>query len=318
MESILQTTENRSTIYPIIHKDIWNMYLTQRSSFWIPAEIDFSNDLNDWKTKLNDDERYFLKHILSFFASSDTLVNINIGLNFLQEITIPEAQFVYRYQSMMEDIHSETYSIMLDTLIDNIAEKQSLFNALETNPYIKQKAEWVSKWIINSNNESIEKRLLAFAIVEGIFFCGSFCAIYWIKQKGIMTGLCVSNEFISRDETMHYEFACILYNKFKNRLDEADVHLMFKHAVEVETDFIINAFPCKLIGMNDELMIKYIKNVCDKLLTLLNYNKLYFEENPFSFMNALTLSSKTNFFEHKVSQYQKSETLLNNVYIDNF
>jgi len=294
----------RYTLHPIIYPQIWNMYKKQLASFWISTEIDFSRDKNDWDTKLNNNERYFLKHILAFFASSDGLVGINILDNFSKEVKILEAQITYNYQCTIEGIHSEVYSLMIDTYIDDVDEKHNLFNAISQISFIKEKATWILKW--TNGNTHFVKRLLAFVIVEGLFFSGSFCAIFWIKQRGILSGLTKSNEFISRDEGMHTEFGCLLYSMIINKLDKNEVYGMFKEAVEIESKYITEALPVKLIGMNNDLMKQYIKYVADRLLLDLGYNKIYDVSNPFSFMNNIGLESRSNFFDERTSTYQKS------------
>jgi len=305
-EFLLDDKEERLTTFPVKYPDIWSMYKKQRSAFWIPEEIDFSNDYNDWNNKINDDERYFLENIIAFFASSDTIVNMNITENFGIEVKVTEAKMVYNYQKMMEDIHSETYSLLINTYITDDIKKNNLFNGVKTIPCINKKAEWAMKWIKNSNIYNFPKRLIAFAIVEGVFFSGAFCSIYWIKQRGILNGLCISNELISRDEGMHCEFACLLYNKISNKVDVNEVNEMFREALTIEKEFINVSLPCKLIGMNSDMMASYLEFVADRLLVMLGYNKIFNSSNPFPFMDAISLQSKTNFFEHRVSQYQKS------------
>ncbi len=305
-EPLLNQSNQRMVIFPIQHHNFWEMYKKMRSAFWTPEEIDFSNDLSDWN-KLNDDEQYFIENILAFFAGSDGIVNMNISLNFSKEVTIPEAKFVYDFQSMMEGIHAETYSLMIDNYIMDPVKKNELFAGIETIPCVSKKAEWAMKWIKNKEDEPFAKRLIAFAIVEGIFFSGSFCAIYWLKQRGLMPGLTFSNELISRDEGMHTDFACMLYSKIINKIDQSIVHQMFNDALEIEKEFINKSLPCRLIGMNSELMSRYLEFVADRLLVQLGYDKIYKSSNPFPFMDAINLQGKTNFFEHRVSQYQKAK-----------
>lgn len=307
VEKLLDPRENRLVIFPIKYANIWNMYKKQRNAFWVPEEIDLAQDIIDWDNNLSDDEKNFLENILAFFAGSDGIVNMNIDLNFSNEVQIPEARFVYDYQSMMEGIHAETYSLLIDTYIRDYDKKNLLFNGIENIPCITKKAEWAMKWITNEEKHPFAKRLIAFAIVEGIFFSGSFCAIYWLKQRGLMPGLTFSNELISRDEGMHCDFACMLYGMLENRLNEKIVHNMFKEALDIEKEFIIDSLPCKLIGMNCELMSEYLEFVADRLLLQLGYSKIYETKNPFPFMDAINLQGKTNFFEHRVSQYQKAK-----------
>ena len=305
-EPLLDPNEQRFTLFPIRHQDIWDCYKKQQASFWTAEELDLSKDKSDWDNKLNNDERYFIKHILAFFAGSDGLVNMNLLERFTTDVKVLEAQIAYTYQASMESVHSEVYSLLIDTYIDNLQEKDRLFNAIETIPCIKKKAEWAMKWI--KSDDSFSKRLIAFAIVEGIFFSGAFCAIYWLKTRGLMPGLTSSNEFIARDEGEHCLFACLLYSKIVNRLDESIVHSIVKDAVDIEKEFIIESLPCRLIGMNSEQMTKYIEYVTDRLLTQLGYSKMYNAVNPFDFMEKIGLEGKTNFFEKRVTQYQLGST----------
>jgi len=304
MEPILNETQ-RYTLLPIKYPKIWNLYKKQLSNFWISSEIDFSKDKNDWDTKLSEEEKYFLKNVLAFFASSDGLVGINILDNFSKEIKIYEAQITYNFQCTMEGIHSEVYSIMIETYIDNAKEKEILFNAISEIPCIKEKGDWIMKWIYD-DNINLARRLVAFIIVEGLFFSGSFCSIFWIKQRGILNGLTKSNEFISRDETMHTEFGCLIYSMLENKLEENIVHNMFKEAVIIETKFITESLPVRLIGMNSSLMTQYIEYVADKLLTDLGYKIYYNTNNPFPFMKNMGLESRSNFFDERSTVYQKS------------
>lgn len=306
IEPLLDETEFRLVTFPIKYPDLWEMYKKQRAAFWIPDEIDFSKDLDDWN-KLNDNEKFFVEHILAFFAASDGIVNMNIGLNFCQDVKILEAKYVYDFQAMMEDIHAETYGLMIDTYITEPNKKKHLLDAIHTIPCIEEKANWALKWINMTSSEiSFAKRLIAFAIVEGVFFSGSFCAIFWLKQRGLMSGLTASNELISRDEGMHCDFACMLYSMILNRVDEKVVHDMFADAISIEKKFIIQSIPCKLLGMNSDLMCLYLEFVADRLLLQLGYSKLFKSQNPFTFMDAINLQGKTNFFEHRVTQYQKA------------
>lgn len=296
--------EQRYTLFPIIHHDIYNEYKKQRNSFWIPDEIDFSNDKKDWE-KLNENEQYFIKNILAFFAASDGIISLNLMDNFSKEVKILEAQMCYSMQTTIEGIHNETYSIMIDNLIDNYEEKQLLFEAVERIPCIKKKGDWAIKWT-NQENNSFAKRLLAFTIVEGIFFSGSFCAIFWLKQRNLLPGLTISNEFIARDEGMHAYFGCLLYSKLINKLDKKVVYEMISEALDIEKQFINESLPCRLIGMNSNLMSQYLEFVADRLLVQLGYPLYYNTQNPFPFMDNISVEGKTNFFEHRVTQYQKA------------
>jgi len=306
-EPLLDPSEQRLTLFPIRHQDIWECYKKQQASFWTAEELDLSKDKNHWDNKLNDDERYFIKHILAFFAGSDGLVNMNLLERFTNDVKILEAQIAYTYQASMENVHSEMYSLLIDTYIDSPQEKDKLFNAIETIPCIKKKADWAMKWI--KSDDLFSKRLIAFAIVEGIFFSGAFCSIYWLKTRGLMPGLTSSNEFIARDEGEHCSFACLLYSKIINRLDESIVHAIVKDAVDIEKEFINESLPCRLIGMNAEQMTTYIEYVTDRLLTQLGYSKIYNAVNPFDFMEKIALEGKTNFFENRPSQYQKASVM---------
>jgi ribonucleoside-diphosphate reductase beta chain len=302
-EPILQDS-GRLTIFPIKHDDMWKMYKNAVSVFWTPEELDLSKDIDDFK-KLTDNEKFFIKHILAFFSSSDTIVNINLGERFLNEVQVLEAKFFYSFQMSMENIHSETYSLLIDSYFKDFKEKNETLNAINHMPCIKKKAEWCFKWI-NDKESSFAQRLLAFALVEGVFFSGAFCSIFWLKERGLMPGLSFSNELISRDEAMHVEFAILLYSKLENRLSQEDVHTIVKEAVEVEKNFIIESIPCSMLGMNSELMSIYIEFVADRLLTQLEYDKIWNTQNPFPFMERISIESKTNFFESRVSQYSKA------------
>jgi len=304
-EEPLLSEESRLVLYPIRHEQIWNMYKKQQKCFWTADEIDFSKDYKDWQ-KINDDEKHFIKYILGFFAASDGIVNINLLDRFLKDVKILECQMCYTWQAAVENIHSETYSLMIDTYIKKTEEKLFLLNAVENIPCIKQKANWAIKWI-NDKNASFAQRLVAFACVEGIFFSGSFCAIYWLKERNLMPGLCLSNEFIARDEGLHCDFACLLYSMLKNKLDYSIIKNIIKEVVDIETEFITESLPCKLIGMNDKLMKQYIRFVADRLVKELGYPKIYNDTNPFAFMENISLEGKTNFFEHQVSQYKKAD-----------
>ncbi len=305
MEPLL-TEIQRYTLHPIKYPKIWDMYKKQQACFWIATEIDFSKDKSDWINKLSEDERYFIKHILAFFAGSDGIVNVNILDNFSKDVKILEAQMTYNFQGTMESIHSEVYSLMIETYIEDNLEKNLLFGAIEHIPCIKKKADWALKWTKTTDNFTFQKRLVAVAIVEGLFFSGAFCSIYWIKERGILPGLTKSNEFIARDEGLHTEFACLLYSMIQNRINQDEIYQMIEEALEIESEFITESLPVKLIGMNNDLMIKYIKYVADWLLVNLNYEKLYNVSNPFSFMNTIGMESRSNFFDERTSTYQKA------------
>jgi ribonucleotide reductase beta subunit family protein with ferritin-like domain len=303
-EVLLTDDENRLTIFPIRHNNIWDMYKKAVSSFWTAEEIDLSKDLDDFNS-LTYNERYFIRNILAFFSSSDTIVNINLGERFLNDVKVLEAKFFYAFQMTIENIHSETYSLLIDTYIKDPVEKHETFNAIQFSPCIKKKADWCFKWI-DDNEASFAQRLLAFAIVEGVYFSGAFCSIFWLKERGLMPGLAFSNELISRDEGMHVEFAVLLYSMLQNTLPEETVHQIMKEAVEVEKNFIIESIPCSMLGMNSELMSTYIEFVADRLLSQLGYTKLWNVNNPFPFMERISLETKSNFFESRVSQYSKA------------
>ena len=298
--------EQRYTLHPIKHQDIWELFKKQQASFWTAEEIDFGKDKIDWNEKLSENERYFIKHILAFFAGSDGIVGVNILDNFSKDVKILEVQFTYSIQGTMEAIHSEVYSLMIDTYIDNIEEKHTLFNAITKIPCISKKASWALKWTDANSNKSFAQRLVAFAVVEGLFFSGSFCAIYWIKEKGILPGLTKSNEWISRDEGMHTKFACLLYSKIVNKIEQEQIYLMIDEAVLIETEFITESLPVKLIGMNTDLMSQYIKFVADWLLNQLGYEEKYGVKNPFMFMEDLGMQSRSNFFDERTSTYQNA------------
>ena len=303
-EPLLQPTE-RLTLFPIKYPDIWDLYKKAESSFWIAQEVDLSTDLVDWIT-LSDDERYFIKHVLAFFASSDTVVNMNIGDNFINLFQPLEVKAWYGMQYAIETIHSEAYSLMIDSYIKNAVEKDKLLDAVNTIDCIKEKSEWAQRWVVADC--SIAHRLVAFAIVEGIFFSGSFASIFWLKNQNKMSGLCKYNEFISRDEGMHTQFAAHLYkNHIVHRLDESEVHAMVKEAVGIETKFITSSLPCRLINMNSDLMAQYIQFVADWLLKELGHLRLYDVTNPFDFMEKISMQGKQNFFEARPTEYQKSK-----------
>lgn len=307
VEPILEENKNRFVLFPIQHDDIWSFYKRAEASFWTAEEIDLAPDLIDWETKLQDDERHFIKHVLAFFAASDGIVNENLAENFLSEVQYTEAKFFYGFQVTIENIHSETYSLLIDTYIKDTAEKNYLFNAIDTLDCVKKKAEWALRWI---ENGSFAERLVAFAAVEGIFFSGSFCSIFWLKKRGLMPGLAFSNELISRDEGLHCDFACLLYNNhLVNKLSKEEVKAIILDAVEIEKEFVTDALPVKLIGMNSDLMGQYIEFVADRLLVELGNEKVFNVTNPFDFMDMISIQGKTNFFEKRVGEYQKAGVL---------
>ena len=300
-EPLLTENPQRYVMFPLQDQDIWKLYKKMFDCMWRAEEIDLSKDLIHWN-KLKDGERHFIKMILAFFAASDGIVLENLGARFLNEVQLPEARAAYGFQLMMENVHSETYSLLIDTYIKDGKEKTKLFNALEEFPCIKKKADWSIKWI-EDNDSSFATRLVAFACVEGIFFSGSFCSIYWLKKRGLMPGLTFSNELISRDEGMHTDLAVLLFNKLNNKLDQQKIKDIVEEAVGIEKEFICEALPCKLIGMNSKLMSQYIEFVADRLLVQLGCNKIYEVKCPFDFMEMISLDGKTNFFEKKVSDY---------------
>ena len=304
VEPILQENKNRFVIFPIKHHDIWEWYKKMEASFWTAEEIDLHQDLTDWNNKLSDDERYFIKHILAFFAASDGIVNENLAENFVNEVQYAEAKFFYGFQIMMENIHSETYSLLIDTYVKDEAEKAELFNALEVFPAIKKKADWALKWI---ESDSFAERLIAFAAVEGIFFSGAFCSIYWLKKRGLMPGLTFSNELISRDEGVHCDFAVHLHNHHLiNKVPKDRIKEIIVDALDIEREFVTESLPVSLIGMNAALMTQYLEFVADRLLVELGCERVYGSANPFDFMDMISLQGKTNFFEKRVAEYQKS------------
>ncbi len=315
-EPILIENKDRFVIFPIQHPDIWQWYKKSEASFWTAEEIDLHQDTVDWATKLNDDERYFIKHILAFFAASDGIVNENLAENFVREVQYTEARFFYGFQIMMENIHSETYSLLIDTYIKDEAEKDKLFHAIDNFPAIREKAQWALRWI---KSESFAERLIAFAAVEGIFFSGAFCSIFWLKKRGLMPGLTFSNELISRDEGMHCDFACMLYNKhIKNKLSEERIKEIIIGALDIERVFITEALPARLIGMNADAMTQYLEFVTDRLLVELGCSKVYNVQNPFDFMEMISLQGKTNFFEKRVGEYQKAGVLKGENHLNKF
>ena len=309
LEPLLAPDDNRFVMFPIKYDDIWDMYKKQVDCFWRPEEIDLTKDLVNWES-LNQDERYFISMILAFFAASDGIVLENLASRFMNDVQVSEARAFYGFQIAIENIHNETYSLLIETYIKDAAEKNKLFNAIEHFPCIKKKSDWAQKWI-HDNRSSFATRLVAFACVEGIFFSGAFCSIYWVKKRGLMPGLTFSNELISRDEALHCEFAILLYNKLLKKLDKARIHEIIKEAVEIESEFICEALPCRLIGMNSELMTQYIQFVADRLCVQLGYKKIYNVLNPFDWMEMISLEGKTNFFERRLGDYalaNKSDT----------
>jgi ribonucleoside-diphosphate reductase beta chain len=302
-EFLLEENKKRFVLFPIKHKEVWDMYKKAEASFWTAEEIDLSHDQTDWE-KLNDNERHFISHVLAFFAASDGIVNENLAVRFSNEVQIPEARCFYGFQIAMENIHSETYSLLIDTYIKDPVQKDKLFNAFETVPAVKKKADWALKWI--NNTSSFAERLVAFAAVEGIFFSGSFCSIFWLKKRGLMPGLTFSNELISRDEGLHCDFACLLYSMLENKLSQDTIHKIIGDAVTIEKEFVCEALPVNLIGMNSEMMSQYIEFVADRSLMSLGYDKLYNTKNPFDWMELISLQGKTNFFEKRVAEYQKA------------
>ncbi|MBU3010465.1 ribonucleotide-diphosphate reductase subunit beta [Polaribacter vadi] len=303
-EPILQPNNNRFVIFPIQHNDLWEWYKKQQACFWTAEEIDLHSDIVDWTTKLTDDERYFIKHILAFFAASDGIVNENLAENFVNEVQYSEAKFFYGFQIMMENIHSETYSLLIDTYVKDEVEKDQLFRAIEVFPAIKKKADWALKWI---ESDSFAERLIAFAAVEGIFFSGAFCSIFWLKKRGLLPGLTFSNELISRDEGMHCDFAVHLHNNHMvNRVAPERIKEIIVDALNIEREFVTESLPVSLIGMNARLMTQYLEFVTDRLLLEFGCEKVYDATNPFDFMEMISLEGKTNFFEKRVSEYQKA------------
>jgi ribonucleoside-diphosphate reductase beta chain len=304
VEPILVPNKNRFVIFPIQHHDIWDWYKKQQASFWTAEEIDLEQDVKDWEEKLNDDERYFIKHILAFFAASDGIVNENLAENFISEVQYTEAKFFYGFQIMMENIHSEVYSLLIDTYIKNEKEKDELFRAIEIFPAIAKKADWALRWI---ESDSFAERLIAFSAVEGIFFSGAFCSIFWIKKRGLLPGLTFSNELINRDEGLHADFAVHLHqNHIVNKVSKKRITEILVDALNIEREFITESLPVSLIGMNSKLMTQYLEFVTDRLLVEYGCEKVYNVSNPFDFMEMISLEGKTNFFEKRVSEYQKA------------
>ncbi|KAL9025844.1 MAG: hypothetical protein Q9196_005403 [Gyalolechia fulgens] len=304
-EPLLQENPQRFVLFPIKYHEIWQMYKKAEASFWTAEEIDLSKDMHDWNNRINDDEKFFISHILAFFAASDGIVNENLVERFSGEVQIPEARCFYGFQIMMENIHSETYSLLIDSYIKEQKQRAYLFNAIETIPCIRKKADWAIKWI-QDKNSTFAQRLVAFAAVEGIFFSGAFASIFWLKKRGLMPGLTFSNELISRDEGLHTDFACLLFSHLNNRPSKQAVQDVITEAVSIEQEFLTDALPCALLGMNATLMKQYIEFVADRLLLALGNQKVYNSSNPFDFMESISLAGKTNFFEKRVGDYQKS------------
>jgi len=300
-EPLLIADDSRFVMFPIQYDDIWNMYKKQIDCFWRAEEVDLSKDLTDWK-KINKDEKHFISMILAFFAASDGIVLENLGLRFMSEVQNSETRAFYGFQIAMENIHSQMYSQLIETYIDDREEKSKMFNALNNFPCIKKKADWSKKWI-GDNRSSFATRLVAFACVEGIFFSGAFCSIFWLKKRGLLPGLTFSNELISRDEALHTEFAVLLYSKLLKKVNKNKINELIKEAVVIEKEFIIEALPCRLIGMNSALMATYIEFIADRLCIQLGYEAIYNASNPFDFMELISVESKTNFFEKRVSEY---------------
>ena len=310
IEPLLIADDNRFVMFPIKHDDIWKMYQKQVDCFWRPEEIDLTKDLKDWDI-LTHDEKYFISMILAFFAASDGIVLENLATRFMSDVQLSEARAFYGFQIAMENIHSHTYSLLIETYIKNSEEKNKLFNAIEYFPSIKKKSDWAQKWI-HDNRSSFATRLIAFACVEGIFFSGAFCSIFWIKKRGLLPGLTFSNELISRDEALHCEFAVLLYSKLLKKINKSRVHEIIKEAVEIEIGFICEALPCRLIGMNSQMMGQYIQFVADRLCVQLGYDKIYNVTNPCDFMELISLESKGNMFERKIGEYGLANKTQNN------
>lgn len=310
-EPILTNTVDRLILFPIKYQDVWKMYKESQSAIWHAEEIDLADDLNDWNEKLNDNERWFISHVLAFFAASDNIVTENLATKFMKEVCVPEMRSFYALQCFIENIHNETYNLIIETLIKDEVEKLKLFQAIETVPCVKKKADWALKWI--NDSDSFAERLIAFSIFEGVYFSGSFCAIFWLKKRGLCPGIAMSNELISRDEGLHVDFACLVYSYLKNRLSQERVYEIFREAVEIEKEFIRDALPVSLIGINVQAMVEYIEFVSDRLLYALGYQKLYHTKLPslLSYMETQSLPGKTNFFEKRVSDYSLSAIALN-------
>ncbi|MEK7175286.1 MAG: ribonucleoside-diphosphate reductase small subunit [Patescibacteria group bacterium] len=304
-EKILEENKDRFVLFPIKNPKVWEMYKKAEASFWTAEEIDLSDDLRDW-AKLNEGEKHFIKHVLAFFAASDGIVNENLAVNFMREVQMPEARCFYGFQIMIENIHSEVYSLFIDSYVKDTKEKEKLFNAIETIPCVKKKAEWALRWI---QKGTFAERLVAFSVVEGIFFSGSFCSIFWLKKRGLMPGLSFSNELISRDEGMHCDFACLLHSMLDEKVSKEKIVEIVRDAVSIEQEFVTDALPVSLIGMNAKLMSQYIEFVADRLLVALDCEKIYKATNPFDFMELISLQGKTNFFEKRVGEYQKARVM---------
>src|SRR3989344_343750 len=303
-EEIQKKTPDRFVLFPIEEHQTWEFYKKAGASFWTAEEIDLHQDLSDWE-KLNEKEKHFIKHVLAFFAASDGIVSENLAVNFMRDVTSPEARCFYGFQIAMENIHSETYSLLIDTYIKDAKEREYLLSALENIPAVKKKGEWAIKWL-SEQNTTFAERLVAFAAVEGMFFSGSFCSIFWLKKRGLMPGLSFSNELISRDDGLHCDFACLLYSMLEEKLPPERVEEIIAWAVEIEREFVTSAIPVDLIGMNSKFMAQYIEFVADRLLVALGCNKIYNSKNPFPWMELISLEGKTNFFEKRVSEYQKA------------
>eukprot|EP00271_Cylindrocystis_brebissonii_P018430 TRINITY_DN5207_c0_g2_i1.p1 TRINITY_DN5207_c0_g2~~TRINITY_DN5207_c0_g2_i1.p1 ORF type:complete len:348 (+),score=65.66 TRINITY_DN5207_c0_g2_i1:327-1370(+) len=311
VEPILAENNQRFCMFPIKYPEVWEMYKKAEASFWTAEEVDLSQDYKHWET-LNGDEKHFVSHVLAFFAASDGIVLENLGVRFMKEVQIPEARAFYGFQIAIENIHSEMYSLLLECYIKDSDQKARLFNAIETVPCVKRKADWALKWIDGIDGKTtFAERIVAFACVEGIFFSGSFCAVFWLKKRGLMPGLTFSNELISRDEGLHCDFACLLYSLLQNKLSEARVRQIVTDAVEIEREFVCEALSCDLVGMNSKLMSEYIDFVADRLLLALGYSKHFNASNPFEWMELISLQGKTNFFEKRVGEYQKASVMSN-------
>ena len=304
-EMLLSEEEKRYVIFPIKHDEYWHMYKKAESNFWTTEELDLSKDMNDYNNKLSSDEQYFINNILAFFAASDGIVNENLVERFCNEVKILEAKFFYGFQIAIENIHSETYSLLIDTYIKDLPLKHKLLNAIETIPSVKKKADWALKWISDKKSD-FNKRVIAFACVEGIFFSGAFCSIFWLKKRGLMPGLCHSNELISRDEGLHTEFAVLIHHTLKNKCSDEEIYEIVLEAVSIEKEFITESLPCKLIGMNNDLMKQYIEYVADRLLLMFGLEKKYNSVNPFDWMEMISIQGKTNFFEKRVGEYSNN------------